>query len=118
MCKKEINLLPCPFCGGEAEVDISGGNFHWWIVCVNCGVGTAIYNTKAEALTAWNTRADTRWIKVTDRLPDRKGLYCVLWHNINDGNIQLRTCQEHIFDKNDTWGFTHWQPIILPKGDS
>ncbi len=38
-----------------------------------------------------------RWIPVSERLPDRKGLYSVLWHNIYDGNIQVRTCNEYIF---------------------
>lgn len=56
-----------------------------------------------------------RWIPVGERLPDRKGLYLVLWHNINDGYIQIRTCEEYIFDKDCDWGFTHWKPIILPK---
>ncbi len=58
---------------------------------------------------------ELRWIPVEERLPDRKGLYLVLWCNINDGNTQLRACLEYEYDKNDDWGFTHWRYIILPK---
>lgn len=52
-----------------------------------------------------------RWIPVSERLPDRKGIYLVLWHNNKNGNTQLRTCEEYIFEKKDDWNFTHWKPI-------
>lgn len=58
-----------------------------------------------------------RWIPVSERLPDAKGLYLVLWYNSNNGNTQLRTCIEYIFDKKDDWGFTQWKPIILPESE-
>ena len=56
------NLLPCPFCGGEAKV------FHyssairdevWRVVCDRpfCAQGPDGY-TEAEAVSAWNTRAE------------------------------------------------------------
>lgn len=54
-------LKPCPFCGGEAECT------KWWsatmsgkyaTVCKKCSCGTDYYYTEAEAIEAWNTRAE------------------------------------------------------------
>ena len=55
------DLKPCPFCGGEAECH------QWWSAtisgdyatfCTKCGCGTDYYKTKAEAIAAWNARAE------------------------------------------------------------
>lgn len=62
-------LLPCPFCGGDAEL-----RYHpkcicdpkcmaWEIGCSSCDarVGNTIYaigKTKDDAIAAWNRRAD------------------------------------------------------------
>ena len=55
---KAPELLPCPFCGGEAEY-ISYPNIHL-VHCFSCGLEMdAQIETKAEAITAWNTRTDT-----------------------------------------------------------
>lgn len=55
-------LKPCPFCGGEAAIR----NLHdeWWVECDMtrgwCEVipRTWSYDTKEEAIEAWNRRAD------------------------------------------------------------
>lgn len=56
------NLLPCPFCGGEAEVSTVLESFV--VACNNdeCPVvpGTLIYDTVAEACAAWNMRNGER----------------------------------------------------------
>ena len=53
----ETKLLPCPFCGGEAVVELCGkGNFAHWCVWCNCGVLKQDHKTEADAIEAWNTR--------------------------------------------------------------
>ena len=45
---RTTELLPCPFCGGEAEAvhEISG---FWTVECVKCGA-------LVDGIDAWNTR--------------------------------------------------------------
>jgi Lar family restriction alleviation protein len=56
-------LLPCPFCGGEAALLDAGpwpdGHYTWSPMCISgpCAVWNTYYDTKAEAIAAWNRRA-------------------------------------------------------------
>lgn len=58
------DLKPCPFCGGEAEVHpssdwntrFSGKTFFVW--CDKCETRGDYYNSEAEAVAAWNARAE------------------------------------------------------------
>lgn len=59
----ETTLLPCPFCGGEAEVTSNGrGQFTAGVRCrdvTGCGCRLHIaFRSRAEAIAAWNTRAE------------------------------------------------------------
>lgn len=53
-CTRRGIVLPCPFCGGEAELKQLSGR--WAVCCKTHCVGTKIYGNKNKALTAWNTR--------------------------------------------------------------
>lgn len=70
---RTTELLPCPFCGGEAQVmhmdldSIEEGWKVWGVWCVddlnaedyrNHGHFIDNYATEAEAVAAWNTRAE------------------------------------------------------------
>jgi len=59
----DIKLKPCPFCGAVDDVDRDDSchlyinfNREWHVHCHGCGIGTRQLPTKAEAITAWNTR--------------------------------------------------------------
>lgn len=61
-------LLPCPFCGGEAEIvggpenwtptfyDPDGGGDPIAVVCKTCACGLHFFDGYAEAIAAWNRR--------------------------------------------------------------
>ena len=58
----ETTLKPCPFCGGEARLSGNMTRSDNWVVCRRCGVhypaDTRLEFTEAEAVEAWNTRAE------------------------------------------------------------
>lgn len=72
--KLEVTLLPCPFCGGAANLDYQRGNENWpqrWQgKCSNCSISATAFSGSstwhpikseddiacAQAIAAWNTR--------------------------------------------------------------
>jgi Lar family restriction alleviation protein len=52
-------LLPCPFCGGEARIGVEK---YWYpkvsrrAICEKCYSSTGWYDTEEQAINAWNTR--------------------------------------------------------------
>ena len=78
------DLEPCPFCGGEAELYEADGNEGPYMGCCrSCDASGTVLRDKAEAIAAWNTRADhvpgpTKRIDQTDnmhRMTDRPKCY-------------------------------------------
>lgn len=55
-----VELMPCPFCGGEAETHEVGFPYHYWDVWCNgeCFDHFCEKPTEAEAVAAWNARAE------------------------------------------------------------
>lgn len=53
------NLKPCPFCDDEGDVSLTDLGHCVWVQCFVCGEGeNFVYNTKEEAIEAWNRRVD------------------------------------------------------------
>ena len=57
--KEQTNKLkPCPFCG-SSDLWIDGGEYlnNFEVVCTKCGGRIGYFDTKADAIAAWNRRA-------------------------------------------------------------
>ena len=57
----KTELLPCPFCGGEAEMltaESMNGGYLFGIMCNDCRSRGDVYDTEAEAIAAWNACAE------------------------------------------------------------
>jgi Lar family restriction alleviation protein len=74
----QIELKPCPFCGGEAIVLHWDGTDTFSVGCVNtfvCHGGThtsSAYQSEQEAAEAWNRRADNQ-LSVGDKVYQTNG---------------------------------------------
>ena len=98
----ETTLLPCPFCGGEAKIIESDYGMYLTGYAVYCkgechaklGVSgrlgeayewTPYFDTEAEAIAAWNTRADYHGYEQAA---------IEAWENIKAWNTRAeRTCE-------------------------
>lgn len=49
-------LLPCPFCGGDAEFHDTSST---WVRCEDCGAEIQCQVEKKDAALAWNHRTPT-----------------------------------------------------------
>ncbi len=60
MNKLPKELKPCPFCGGRdlTIIDYIGIGGAIYVLCHSCGSSSGTYNTRNEAITAWNRRSE------------------------------------------------------------
>lgn len=60
-----VGLLPCPFCGGAAEVEDARGSGGWSVGCADYSGDCYGYQSlttfprKCEAIAAWNRRSSS-----------------------------------------------------------
>jgi len=64
-------LLPCPHCGGEAELLIYGGG-SYIIDCSKCHSHSGFYRSEAEAAVGWNKRVSP-WKESSKEPPPKDG---------------------------------------------
>lgn len=104
----EIKLLPCPFCGGEAELYrmTTKQNFRWsdcvGVRCKTCGASCrkVLYDARihaddeeyCEAAKDWNTRKPME--KIVERLEGMKMRYFLTI--ANTGNKKLDSVYEEV----------------------
>ena len=65
--EEEMDLKPCPFCGGNAELRHTEGNSEYgktaFVACLRCGANSRMvslsfkYSADEKAIEAWNRRA-------------------------------------------------------------
>ena len=69
----ELELLPCPFCGGEAKIatyDWGHSVKEYWIYCNPCDCASGRCHSKEGAINAWNTRTPmANILKKLEELP-------------------------------------------------
>ena len=82
-------LLPCPFCGGEAEMltaESMNGGYLFGIMCNDCRSRGDVYDTEAEAIEAWNSRAErTCEYVIEDNMNESEGMGDVWFRCTNCG---------------------------------
>ena len=58
---EKIELKPCPFCGGDAEVASFKlgifGHAYYYVRCTMCGATSKVQVTARKAERSWNRRA-------------------------------------------------------------
>lgn len=115
---QQIDLLPCPFCGGKAETfqldkyDSYGNHERlWYSECGECFARSGYYDTEGEAEIAWNTRA-SGWISCSERMPERDGFYLAYFKFANG----RRACDIVYFNVGAPIcsAITHWTPMPEP----
>ena len=69
------DLLPCPFCGGEAFTDMLQLSLDCGVGCTECDLsGAAGYASRELAVSAWNTRANQQALEAARVEGRRAGL--------------------------------------------
>ena len=99
----ETTMLPCPFCGGEARVERIGKSGYLYVACNTaycCDFGK--FDTEAEAIAAWNTRAATIIGKVQVEVePVLHGTLTV--EQVHDAVLEN-------FEETYETSYDHWEP--------
>lgn len=105
----EIELKPCPFCGGEAEIIEAFGDFA--AMCKECDAAAASADTESGAAKAWNKR---KWHQTyREYFEEQFPRDAFPAADVDEIISELRVCQlwgkEHVAtDCEDILCATHW----------
>lgn len=64
----DVELAPCPFCGGVNLEKNTTNPSSYWIECVDCGGQTDGGGSWREAVENWNRRSDKRVLEERERV--------------------------------------------------
>lgn len=117
-------MKPCPFCGGEAELNSieDGGDFYVYCRSLNglCATTGAGYGSPSEAIAAWNRRADG-WVSVEERLliptirkPGSERRFIVAAPHVTVCYWEWDTGLWRFTNGKLAERVTHWQPLPDP----
>lgn len=126
----ELNLKPCPFCGGAAHIERMGTrNVSMQIECWECGALMETGEIWIDEHSMWNTRApQSEWISVKDRLPSEDGF--VIARSIGGDSLDSKYSTgtsvlyfSHLMEEGHEFQsqhrashvtVTHWMPLPTP----
>jgi len=74
-------LLPCPFCGGEAQIDRLTDSEgipldEYGVSCVPCNFGLEVMRTPEDCRVAWNRRSDKSGLLRAAEIGKQVGMEC------------------------------------------
>lgn len=93
MSEGNFMLLPCPFCGGEADlVHYTVGSWDdpeeiFEVECTRCNASIEAQQTDHEAVEAWNRRGQTAKVDWMDGDP-----YCACGQELRNGFVYCPGC--------------------------
>ena len=118
-------LKPCPFCGGEAVVDMDDDWYwEWKAYCPVCGCDLGYFKTKEEAIEAWNRRESQppadQWIPCSSgRLPKEKEIVHVTILNEDSGERRTADTKydgrDYVIRLDYSERIVAWMPANLPE---
>jgi Lar family restriction alleviation protein len=108
-------LLPCPFCGCEANLD-GNGTLHY-VKCARCGSVGVRSIDKDVAIDAWNTRAE-RTCDNCAALNKAAGLWAKADKRARELEQSIVRCKDcrYLCDDGSTWG-CGWHCSCLATND-
>ena len=117
----EVELKPCPFCGGEAVLTTEENCLgNWWfrVCCSQCLFEQHIYNSQLEAISDWNKRVeDYLQLKPCPFCGSRVDLIsCHESKGVRDIYIRCPSCgeQRHLFYETDKEAIDAWNRRVNP----
>lgn len=108
-------LAACPFCGGKAEIVQSHNPY---VICSVCHASTPMFSWKADAVAAWNRRAENAecgWISVKERMPETEETMAVICRR-KDGKVSWNRAWwdgQFWHGSGSFADVTHWMPISM-----
>lgn len=113
-------LKPCPFCGGEAIIDMDGDWYwNWKVFCHGCGCDIGYYATEAEATEAWNRRTQSPvlpWIPVSSGILPTTGQQIFATCE-QDGELDVMEIYYNSELLVPPWKMTAWMPAEPYNGE-